>query len=323
MKRRLFKTIAASLPSKRFLSRIAVGSIFAMVLFVVQSSAFAHQAKAEAGSVAQDGDSAVTSAAPPADGSAGERPAAKAAVASAIAAAGEGNSEISILALVKRADVVVQFVIGALIFASLACWTVFLSKTFELSRARRRLVAALQALEHARFPEDIGIGSHSNASMRATVLRRLAEAAVNEKRLSEGLVDDRSVIDRYLTRAGEIVRTEARHIARGTGLLATIGAIAPFVGLFGTVWGIMNSFIGISRAQTTNLAVVAPGIVEALLATAIGLVAAIPAVIFYNLLARGTKAYVEQVGEGSGMVVRLLSRDLARPERVYAARAAE
>ena len=77
-----------------------------------------------------------------------------------------------------------------------------------------------------------------------------------------------------------------RRIARGTGVLATIGATAPFVGLFGTVWGIMNAFIGISEAQTTNLAVVAPGIAEALLATAIGLVAAIPAVVIYNHLAR-------------------------------------
>ena len=79
------------------------------------------------------------------------------------------------------------------------------------------------------------------------------------------------------------------------GLLATIGATSPFVGLFGTVWGIMNSFIGISKSQTTNLAVVAPGIAEALLATAIGLVAAIPAVIIYNHFARQTKTYLELV----------------------------
>jgi biopolymer transport protein ExbB len=98
----------------------------------------------------------------------------------------------------------------------------------------------------------------------------------------------------------------------GTGLLATIGATAPFVGLFGTVWGIMNSFIGISKAQTTNLAVVAPGIAEALLATAIGLVAAIPAVIIYNHFARVTKGYLELVNRASGASARLLSRDLDR-----------
>jgi biopolymer transport protein ExbB len=94
--------------------------------------------------------------------------------------------------------------------------------------------------------------------------------------------------------------------------LATIGATSPFVGLFGTVWGIMNSFIGISKSQTTNLAVVAPGIAEALLATAIGLVAAIPAVIIYNHFARVTKGYLELVSRSSGAAARLLSRDLDR-----------
>jgi biopolymer transport protein ExbB len=96
------------------------------------------------------------------------------------------------------------------------------------------------------------------------------------------------------------------------GLLATIGATSPFVGLFGTVWGIMNSFIGISKSQTTNLAVVAPGIAEALLATAFGLAAAIPAVIIYNHFTRVTKSYLELVSRSSGAAARLLSRDLDR-----------
>ena len=100
------------------------------------------------------------------------------------------------------------------------------------------------------------------------------------------------------------------------GLLASIGATSPFVGLFGTVWGIMNSFIGISKSQTTNLAVVAPGIAEALLATAFGLVAAIPAVIIYNHFARVTKGYLELVGRSSGAAARLLSRDLDRTHAV-------
>ena len=103
-----------------------------------------------------------------------------------------------------------------------------------------------------------------------------------------------------------------RDMNTGTGVLATIGSTAPFVGLFGTVWGIMNSFIGISKAQTTNLAVVAPGIAEALLATAIGLVAAIPAVIIYNHFTRVTTGYMELVSRASGAAGRLLSRDLDR-----------
>jgi len=97
-----------------------------------------------------------------------------------------------------------------------------------------------------------------------------------------------------------------------TGVLATIGATAPFVGLFGTVWGIMNSFIGISKSQTTNLAVVAPGIAEALLATALGLAAAIPAVVIYNVFARSIAGYRAQLGDASAEVLRLVSRDLDR-----------
>lgn len=287
-------------------------------MLAVGSASLAHQTKADAGQATE-----APGIETPATGGADDRRPIK----SNTAAAPTGNElvkELSVGALFRRADLVVQTVMSMLILASVACWTVFLTKMFEVARTRQRLKLALGALESARF---LGDGTHlekaGDESARTTVLGRLVEAAVRERQLSEGLVADGTAIDRYLLRASEIVRNEARHVARGTGLLATIGAIAPFVGLFGTVWGIMNSFIGISVAQTTNLAVVAPGIAEALLATAMGLVAAIPAVIFYNLLARGTKAYVEEASEGSGMVVRLLSRELARPERSFAVRAAE
>ena len=100
----------------------------------------------------------------------------------------------------------------------------------------------------------------------------------------------------------------SRQIARGTGVLATIGATAPFVGLFGTVWGIMNAFIGISESHTTSLAVVAPGIAEALLATALGLVAAIPAVVIYNHLVRGIANYRALLGDASAQLMLLVSR---------------
>ena len=100
-----------------------------------------------------------------------------------------------------------------------------------------------------------------------------------------------------------------RRIGRGMGALASIGATAPFVGLLGTVWGIMNSFIGISNAHTTNLAVVAPGIAEALLATALGLFAAIPAVVIYNVFARSAAGYRMLVADAAALVMRLVSRD--------------
>ncbi|MET0126195.1 MAG: MotA/TolQ/ExbB proton channel family protein, partial [Pseudomonas caspiana] len=102
----------------------------------------------------------------------------------------------------------------------------------------------------------------------------------------------------------------SRHAGRGNGFLATIGSVAPFIGLFGTVWGIMNSFIGSAKTQTTNLAVVAPGIAEALLATALGLVAAIPAVVIYNVFARSIAGYKAQVSDASAQVLLLVSRDL-------------
>ena len=139
---------------------------------------------------------------------------------------------------------------------------------------------------------------------------------MSEARLSAGISSDDGIKERAASSFAEIVRAEGRRIRIGMGLLATIGATSPFVGLFGTVWGIMNSFIGISKSQTTNLAVVAPGIAEALLATAIGLVAAIPAVIIYNHFARVTKGYLELVSRSSGAAARLLSRDLDRTQSV-------
>jgi biopolymer transport protein ExbB len=141
-------------------------------------------------------------------------------------------------------------------------------------------------------------------------------------RPSAGISTD-SVKERVASCFAEILRAEGRRIRLGMGLLATIGSTSPFVGLFGTVSGIMNSFIGISKAQTTNLAAVAPGIAEALLATAIGLAAAIPAVIIYNHFARVTKAYLELVARASGATARVLSRDLDRASSALLTRAAE
>ena len=151
-------------------------------------------------------------------------------------------------------------------------------------------------------------------STAAGVLSSLLAAAMNEARMSAGSVNDAGIIGARSLKLSEIVRAEAGAVRRGMGILATIGATAPFVGLFGTVWGIMNSFIGISKLQTTNLAVVAPGIAEALLATAFGLAAAIPAVIIYNHFSRVTKSYLELVNRATGAAGRLLSRDLDRTQ---------
>jgi biopolymer transport protein ExbB len=143
-------------------------------------------------------------------------------------------------------------------------------------------------------------------------VREFLDAAATELRLSADSLDPDGIKERVASRLERIEAARARRMLRGTSVLATIGAIAPFVGLFGTVWGIMNSFIGISKSHTTNLAVVAPGIAEALLATAFGLAAAIPAVVIYNLFARWIAGYRAQLGDASAEVLRLVSRDLDR-----------
>ena len=206
------------------------------------------------------------------------------------------------------ADVIVKAVMIGLAFASLVTWTIFIAKIIELSVARGKLRKSLKTTGESRSLAEAQFALGSKSGMLSAFLA----AAMREARLSGGISSDSGIKERAASRFAEISRAEARRIRFGMGLLATIGATSPFVGLFGTVWGIMNSFIGISKAQTTNLAVVAPGIAEALLATAIGLVAAIPAVIIYNHFARVTKTYLEQVSRASGVAARLLSRDLDR-----------
>jgi len=206
------------------------------------------------------------------------------------------------------ADIVVKAVMIGLALASLVTWTIFIAKMIELTVIQRKLRTALAKISDARSLAEAQFALGAKGSVLASFLA----AAMREARLSAGISSDAGIKERAASSFAEIVRAEARRIRLGMGLLATIGATSPFVGLFGTVWGIMNSFIGISKSQTTNLAVVAPGIAEALLATAFGLVAAIPAVIFYNHFARVTKGYMELVSRASGAAGRLLSRDLDR-----------
>jgi biopolymer transport protein ExbB len=216
--------------------------------------------------------------------------------------------ELSPWTMFKSADVVVKAVMIGLAFASLVTWTIFIAKMLELTVVQRKVRSALIKIADARSLAEAQFALGAKGSVLASFLA----AAMREARLSAGISSDAGIKERAASSFAEIVRAEARRIRLGMGLLATIGATSPFVGLFGTVWGIMNSFIGISKSQTTNLAVVAPGIAEALLATAIGLVAAIPAVIIYNHFARVTKGYLELVSRASGAAGRLLSRDLDR-----------
>jgi biopolymer transport protein ExbB len=204
------------------------------------------------------------------------------------------------------ADVIVKAVMVGLVFASFVTWTTWLAKTIEIVSTRRRIRFAMTVLASAKSLAGAGesIVSEPAASFCAS--------AIAELRLSDGAMDKGGLKERIASRLERLEAAVGRRLNRGTGVLATIGATAPFVGLFGTVWGIMNSFIGISRAQTTNLAVVAPGIAEALLATALGLAAAIPAVVIYNLFSRQIASCRAALADIAAEVLRLASRDLDR-----------
>jgi len=213
------------------------------------------------------------------------------------------------------ADPVVKAVLIGLVLASVITWTIWLAKSVEILSARRRVSAALAVLSRARTSAEAA----ERLTDRSGEVRRFVEAALVELKLSADVVETDGIKERVASRLERLEGGFARRINRGTGVLATIGATAPFVGLAGTVWGIMNSFIGISKTQTTNLAVVAPGIAEALLATACGLAAAIPAVVIYNVFARQIAGYRALLGDGSAEVMRLVSRDLDRPNASTAA----
>jgi biopolymer transport protein ExbB len=221
--------------------------------------------------------------------------------------------DLSPWSMFVNADRVVQAVMVGLAFASLVTWTIWLAKGLELLAAKRRAWVANHILAESDSLQDAA-RSIAKGWTRSGPVAELVQAASREIERSAQLSPD-GIKERIAVELSRIEARAGRRMARGTGLLATIGATAPFVGLFGTVWGIMNSFIGISKAHTTNLAVVAPGIAEALLATAIGLVAAIPAVIIYNVFARAIAGYRALLADASAAVLQHVSRDLERQER--------
>ncbi len=216
--------------------------------------------------------------------------------------------DLSVWGMYQHADIVVKIVMIGLVLASIVTWTILFAKGSELFRSKRRLRREQLALADVRSLDDASelAQSFSQESISAVLL----QDAQNELELSAASNDNNGIKERTGFRLERRVAAYGRQLGRGNGFLATIGAISPFVGLFGTVWGIMNSFIGIAHSQTTNLAVVAPGIAEALLATALGLVAAIPAVVIYNIFARVIGGHRAQVGDVAAQVLLLLGRDL-------------
>lgn len=223
--------------------------------------------------------------------------------------AGGGFAEdLSVMGMYRNADLVVKSVMIGLLLASIVTWALFFAKGSYLLALRRRLRNETAQLIEAKSLNDALAISKKFGNKSATA--DFFNDAELERTYSQESKVASGIKERVEMRMERRVAAIIRELGRGNGYLATIGAISPFIGLFGTVWGIMNSFIGIAHSQTTNLAVVAPGIAEALLATAIGLIAAIPAVIIYNIFARMIAGYRGEIGDIATGVVTLVSRDL-------------
>lgn len=217
--------------------------------------------------------------------------------------------DLSPVGMFLAADMVVKAVMIGLALASVITWAIFVAKALELFAAKARLGRAVRQLSAANGLAEL----KSTFDGKSGPAAEMVAAAIDEMVRSEVVLDHAPAAGLKERVASLLTRIEVRagkRMTSGTGILASIGSVGPFVGLFGTVWGIMNSFIGISKAQTTNLAIVAPGIAEALLATAIGLVAAIPAVIIYNYFARSVGGYKVILADAAAAVERLVSRDL-------------
>ena len=213
---------------------------------------------------------------------------------------------LTVAGMFADADPLVKGVMAILFVASIATWTIFVAKSFELRAARRQLTLDIALLDEATSLQAASRVSYSATSSMVELARHEIQRTGNLRR--PGAVE--GIKERVGARLTVVETNSIQSILLGVNVLASIGATSPFIGLAGTVWGIMNSFIGISKAHATNLAVVAPGIAEALLATAMGLIAAIPAVLIYNLLARSIAGYRRQIAEAATLTACVLSRDL-------------
>jgi biopolymer transport protein TolQ len=219
-------------------------------------------------------------------------------------------ASLSPLAMFLQADIVVKIVMVGLLLASIAVWTIIVGSSMKLGKVRRDTEAFERDFWKAgdvdRFSE--------NAAQRDLPAGRVLNAGLAEWRRSTArpVVDRAGVRERLGLAMDSAIAQEVDRLGERLNLLATVGAVAPFVGLFGTVWGIMRSFAAIAGAQNSSLAVVAPGIAEALFATAIGLFAAIPAVIAYNRFTHRLGQIEARLGRFADGFHAMLSRELEK-----------
>ena len=218
---------------------------------------------------------------------------------------------LSPIALFLQADIVVKLVMIGLLLASIWTWAIIIAATLKLGGVTRQGAAFERDFDRA---EDID-GFYKQHSDNRLPIARVFAAGVGEWRRSTmgGVIDREGTRERLATAMGAAVASEIDALSDRLNILATVGAVAPFVGLFGTVWGIMRAFTGIAQAQSTSLAVVAPGIAEALFATAIGLFAAIPAVIAYNRFSHRINRIEARLNRFADSFHATLSRQLETP----------
>lgn len=217
--------------------------------------------------------------------------------------------DMSPLGMYYAADTVVKAVILTLLLCSVTAWTIFIFKFIQLSYAKRQFFKTYHHWKSKTLLSQLGQESRMDS-----LGNRFIGEVNDELAISPEITDD--LYSRVEYRLQQKVQESIHKLRFGVSLLATIGSTAPFIGLFGTVWGIMNSFIGITQSKTTNLMVVAPGIAEALFATALGLVAAIPAVIIYNLLQRRLQTHQMHLSHLVGTLFLMFKREYPSTAKV-------
>lgn len=227
-----------------------------------------------------------------------------------VALAGSMPRDMSLLGLFAQADLVVKAVMAMLVLASFWCWTIIFGKVGKMRALRARADEFEQAFWSGGSLDELyeRIASHPRDPMAAIFVAAMQEWRRSTNGPQHGPEPPRSLSER-IDRVMQVTLTrELEHVERHMTFLASVGSTAPFIGLFGTVWGIMNSFTAIALTKNTSLAVVAPGIAEALFATALGLVAAIPAVVAYNKLSSDINRYAARLESFAGEFSAVLSR---------------
>lgn len=234
-----------------------------------------------------------------------------------MAVAIQGSSGVSIVELLQQADVIVQMVMVILGVASVWSWTLVFDKIFKFYVLRIKTNKFEALFNSEKLLDDIFMvaqktNDHPFAKIFVAAVKEWKSSNVKSILQSHTSDKKESLKDRISGSMQVACNKSLEQLETGMQFLAIVGSTAPFVGLFGTVWGIMNSFQGIAVSKNTSLAVVAPGIAEALLATAIGLFAAIPAVFFYNIYSNKINKFAEEMQNFSILVGNILSRELDR-----------